>query len=103
MYTNAPPCATPGAPLNPCARSLYRWLVDGHGDLPAEWSGWRLAGRFLVSPDGDRITPERLRGLLFREMADARLRRLKAGAKGQQKAGNVLRLIPARERFDGAG
>lgn len=36
-------------------------------DFTEEWYGWRLRGRFLVSPDGDRITSERLRGILFRE------------------------------------
>lgn len=31
-----------------------------------------MAGRELVSPDGDRITPERLRGLIWRLRAEAR-------------------------------
>lgn len=93
MYTNAPPCATPGAPLNPCASAHYRWLVNGHGHLPADWAGWRLAGRWLVSPDGDRITPERLRGLLFRESSESSVRKAV-----RQEAAKVVRLRPRPSR-----
>jgi hypothetical protein len=32
-----------------------------------DWSGWRLAGHHLGSQNGDRMTPERLRGLSWRE------------------------------------
>lgn len=42
-------------------------------DLIGEWYGWRLRGRHLVSPDGERITPERLRGLLWRDGSELRL------------------------------
>lgn len=51
-------------------------------DLLGEWNGWRLRGRRLVSPDGKRITPEHLRGLLFRD--DPELRR--AGYESRRKA-----------------
>lgn len=46
--------------------------------LHGPWSGWRMAGRELVSPDGLRFTTERLRGLAFRLDAEARLERARA-------------------------
>lgn len=70
-----PPCLTPGSAINPCARRLYEEKVLGHLDLAAEWSGWRLRGRWLISPEGDRISPERLRGLLFSENGSKRVSR----------------------------
>jgi hypothetical protein len=42
-------------------------------DFNGEWYGWRLRSRHLVSPDGDRMTPERLCGLLWRDRAELRL------------------------------
>lgn len=42
-------------------------------DFEGEWYGWRLRGRHLVSPDGQRITAERLRGLLWRDTSELRL------------------------------
>lgn len=41
---------------------------------PDAWTGWRFtsAGSQLVSPDGDRVTPERLRRLLWRQAQEAR-------------------------------
>jgi hypothetical protein len=41
---------------------------------PEAWSGWRFtaSGTQLVSPDGDRFTPERLRGLGWRQAQEAR-------------------------------
>jgi len=88
-----PPCIMPRVPLNECAKRLYAEKVLGHVDLAADWAGWRLRGRWLISPDGDRITVERLRGLLFVEMNERR--RLKAGSKGQQVA-TVVRLRPSQ-------
>lgn len=46
---------------------MYDALVLCRVDLAGEWSGWKIRGRVLVSPDGDRIPVERLRGLLFTE------------------------------------
>src|SRR5690606_15464921 len=34
-------------------------------DVTGLWQGWRICGRCLVSPDGERISPERLRGLAW--------------------------------------
>ncbi|WP_202843423.1 DUF3653 domain-containing protein [Luteimonas saliphila] len=49
--------------------------------LHGPWDGWRLAGRELVGPDGDRISPERLRGLLWRQQAEARRDAIRARRK----------------------
>ncbi|WP_216957775.1 DUF3653 domain-containing protein [Lysobacter sp. MMG2] len=36
-------------------------------DFDGDWNGWRLRGRNLVSEDGQRMTVERLRGLMWRD------------------------------------
>ena len=81
-------------------------VVHNHCELHGPWSGWRMAGRELVSPEGDRITPERLQGLLWRQAAEAR--RDAAQARNEaRKAGHrglvtVLRVAVAdwhAERF----
>lgn len=41
-------------------------------DFPDDWGGWRLRGRHLVSPEGQRITRERLIGLLWRDELELR-------------------------------
>lgn len=41
-------------------------------DLPAAFAGWRFRGNELVSPDGDRVSVERLRGLLWRDAMELR-------------------------------
>jgi len=51
-------------------------------DLDGDWYGWRLRGRHLISPDGQRMTQERLRGLLFRDQLELR----KAGYASRRKA-----------------
>lgn len=91
----APPCIMRNKALNPCARARYAERVLGHLDLPADWAGWRLRGRWLISPEGDRMTPERLRGLMFRECLEQRQR--KAARKGQQEA-KVVALAPAKKK-----
>lgn len=48
---------------------MYDALVHCRIDLAQEWSGWKIRGRDLVSPAGDRISPARLAGLLFTEKA----------------------------------
>lgn len=49
----------------------------------ADWLGWKQRGRYLVSPDGQRISPERMRGIIWRMDAEthrdnARARNAKA-------------------------
>ena len=46
---------------------MYDCLVYNTIDFGHEWAGWKMRGRVLVSPDGDRISAQRLRGLLFQE------------------------------------
>ncbi|HEY1070074.1 MAG TPA: DUF3653 domain-containing protein [Thermomonas sp.] len=92
------PCHVAGKNPPPCALAHYRRVIDNHAALHGPWSGWRLAGRDLVSPDGERINPTRLRGLLFRVDAEARVARARAKAKPDAVPSNV---IPARERFGG--
>lgn len=87
-----PLCIIPGQPVNPCARKLYAEKVLGHVDLAADWAGWRLRGRWLISPEGDRINAQRLRGILFREANEKR--RHKAGDQsGLQGAGAKVRQL----------
>lgn len=43
-------------------------------DFEDEWNGWRLRGRHLVSDDGQRMTIERLRGLMWRDKMELRLK-----------------------------
>lgn len=92
--TDRRPCHKVGKDPTPCALAHYRRVIDNHVRLHGPWAGWRLAGRDLVSPDGDRINPQRLRGLLFRQDAEARI--AKARTHSVQPA-----VLPARERFGG--
>src|SRR5690606_26159489 len=50
-------------------------------DWPDAWTGWRFANDRLVSPDGDRISPERLAGLLWRQAQESRRDALRARRK----------------------
>jgi len=65
---------------------MAEWRDTDHIDPGGRWLHWRLRGNFLISPDGDRITPERLRGLLFTE--SLRVRRNKA----RRPVGEILAL-----------
>lgn len=53
-------------------------------DLSADWAGWRLRGRWLISPDGQRINPLRLRGILFREDGENRVSKATQRKNGLQ-------------------
>lgn len=90
---DAPPCVRLGEPLNPCARARYQEEILKHVDLRGEWQGWKFRGRDLVSPDGDRISPERLRGILYMEIAQkSKAEALKAKKKNQQERGQIIEL-----------
>lgn len=41
-------------------------------DLPPDWNGWRFSHNTLIAPSGERITVERLRGLLWRDATELR-------------------------------
>lgn len=90
--------------------SHYRRVVENHTPLYGPWEGWRMAGRDLIAPDRQRISPERLRGLLFRQASEQHLVR----AREKCNAANALRgdhtkgcphrmvvSLPPRERFGG--
>ena len=53
------------------------------------FAGWSVRGNYLVSPDGDHMTPERIAGLAWRDQMELRVAgfasRRKAEA-GQRKA-----------------
>lgn len=51
-------------------------------DLTGPWQGWKLRGRDLVDPDNQRISPQRLRGLLWRDEMELR----RAGFASRRKA-----------------
>ncbi|QHB71451.1 DUF3653 domain-containing protein [Stenotrophomonas sp. 364] len=50
--------------------------------LTGPFAGWSIRGNYLVSPDGDRMTPERLVGLAWRGKMELRL----AGYASRRKA-----------------
>ena len=58
--------------------------------LTGPFAGWSVRGNYLVSPDGDRMTPERIAGLAWRDQMELRVAgfasRRKAEA-GQRNAG----------------
>lgn len=56
-------------------------------DFDGDWYGWRLRGRHLVSEDGQRMTIERLRGLMWRDKMELRL----AGYASRRKAEEARR------------
>jgi len=63
-----------------------------HQHLGGPWAGWRMAGRVLVSPDGDRITPERLRGLLWRHTLEQRRDEARSRREKRVTSGEVTTL-----------
>ena len=89
-----PPCWPEGQTCpNACAYQLVERTVYNKTPLYGHWAGWRMAGQCLVSPDGDRISPERLRGILFAEASRKRLFRPASSA--------LVVTLPERERFEG--
>jgi len=60
-------------------------------DLTGDWYGWRLRGRHFVSPDGQRITQERLHGLLWRDAME--LRRAGYASRRKAETGSTRRQI----------
>ncbi|TAA20544.1 hypothetical protein EA658_06180 [Pseudoxanthomonas winnipegensis] len=73
------PCWPIGAPCpNACAARRMDHLTRNHVELTGPWTGWRLAGKDLVSPSGQRVSPERMRGLLWRLEAEERRDRLRS-------------------------
>ena len=77
---------------NACARRTIEHLVHNHVDLVGPWTGWHLAGKDLVSPDGERISPERMKGLLWRIQAETRV----AKARNRRQAQKQVSRMPVR-------
>ncbi|MFD0323841.1 DUF3653 domain-containing protein [Lysobacter gummosus] len=72
--TTRPPCWPDNQPCpNNCAAALHERVVYNRQDLTGPWQGWRFRGRDLISPNGTRMSPERLQGLAWREHSEARL------------------------------
>lgn len=68
MRKSRTPISNIPAPLaDEALRFMYDLKVLSTADLTQEWSGWKLRGKWLVSPDGARLSPERLRGIFFTE------------------------------------
>lgn len=63
-------------------RFMRAALVDQQIDLSGPWAGWRVRGRDLVAPHGQRIPARRLEGLLWREEMELR----RAGFASRKKA-----------------
>lgn len=60
------------------AARIYDLMVHNKTPLYGAWTGWRLAGRELVAPDGTRFTTERLRGMAWLQDASNRLNSARA-------------------------
>ena len=63
-------------------------------DIPEPWSGWHFSasGRHLISPERERITPERLAGLLWRDSMELR----RAGLRSRREAEKPVRRGPVK-------
>lgn len=81
---------------NNCAAALHDRLIENTTPLYGQWAGWRMAGQCLVdvSPNGDRIAPERLRGTLFTKAARERLVRTRREQRPLESS-NIFNLVAA--------
>lgn len=63
--------------------------VPGTVEIHPAWERWRFTaeGRYLVAPDGQHITQERLEGLLWRDEMELR----RAGHRSRRKAEKTAR------------
>jgi len=93
----------------PTPREAMDWLHDlmtrNHTPLYGPWQGWRVAGRELVAPDGQRITPARVQGLLWRDEMELRRKgyasRRKAEADSKKNQLVKVVVIPLSQYLDG--
>jgi len=98
-----PPCWPEGQLCpNNCASQLYQRTVHNQHELTGPWAGWRMAGRDLIAPDGQRINPERLRGLMFRQDLEERRDRARARSKAKPQLVRVVVVDLAAYRLNGA-
>ena len=91
--SNIAPCHVIGTKPNACALAVLDLRAYGKAKLGGPWAGWRLAGRDLVTPDGLRIPPERVRGLAWRQDAEARLERARAANDARRNDGQMVRVV----------
>lgn len=58
-------------------------------EIHPAWQRWRFTpeGRYLVAPDGQHITQERIEGLLWRDQMELR----RAGLQSRRKAARAVR------------
>ncbi|MEN4903347.1 DUF3653 domain-containing protein [Luteimonas sp. TWI1437] len=71
----------------------YDRVVHNRTELHGPWAGWRMAGRELVSPEGQRFTTERLRGLAFRLEAEQRLERARLRNASRKARQQVVKVV----------
>ena len=92
---NRPPCWEARKPCpNQCAAQVFDQVTRNHVRLHGPWAGWRLVGREMVSPEGVRVSPERMKGLMWRQEAEARLTAIRArnSNSGHRGVVTVLRI-----------
>lgn len=78
-----PPCWPEGQRCpNDCAKQLHDRVIHNQTSLWGDWAGFRMAGRELVAPDGQRISVQRMKGLLWRDSMELR----RAGFASRQRA-----------------
>jgi hypothetical protein len=65
-------------------------------DFTHEWQGWKLRGRDLVTPGGERINARRLQGLLFVEASRVRIAKVKQAAVPQPSPAAPAIAVPMR-------
>lgn len=58
-------------------------------DFTEDWYGWKVRGNYLVSPDRQYITRERLEGLLWRDAMELR----RASYQSRRKAEKRQQLV----------
>lgn len=51
----------------PRTRRTETAFFPGDYDFTGDWYGWRLRGRLLISPHGDKLTRTRLDGIVWSE------------------------------------
>jgi len=76
--------------LNPNAPQI----IEVRTDVPSAWAGLSFSanGKHLVSPDRDRITPERLAGILWRDTIELR----RAELRSRREAEKLVRRGPVK-------
>lgn len=84
---------------------MYEAVVHQRIDLTGPWRGWRIAGRDLVAPDGQRISPARMAGIMWRDELGLRLKgyasRRKAEADSKKNQLVKVVVIPLSQYLDG--